>query len=75
MYDYIDSSSFYINSIELSSRSRMNVPFDISDESLNDLFLSEAHHNGLFELKKGTGPLVDLELRFIMLCLLKALEY
>ena len=51
LYDYIDSSSFYINSIELSSRSRMNVPFNISDESLNDSFLSEAHHNGLFELK------------------------
>ena len=50
LYDYIDSSSFYINSIELFSSSRMNA-LDISDESLNDLFLSEANHNGLFELK------------------------
>ena len=29
----------------------MNVPFNISNESLTDSFLSEANHNGLFELK------------------------
>ena len=51
LYDYIDSSNFYMNSIESSSRSRMNVPFNISDESLNDSFLSEAYNNGLYELK------------------------
>jgi len=51
LYDYIDSSNFYMNSIESSSRSRMNVPFNISDESLTDSFLSEANNNGLYELK------------------------
>ena len=29
----------------------MNVPFNISNASLNDSFLSEAIDNGLFELK------------------------
>ena len=51
LYDYIDSTSFYINSIVSSSRSRMNVPFNISNDSLNDSFLSDAMKNGLFELK------------------------
>ena len=51
LYDYIDSTSFYINSIESSSRSRMNVPFNISNDALNDSFLSDALKNGLFELK------------------------
>ena len=51
LYDYIDSSNFYMNSIESSSRSRMNVPFNISNESLTDSFLSEAYNYGLFELK------------------------
>ena len=51
LYDYIDSSNFYMNSIESFSRSRMNVPFNIFDESLSDSFLSEANNNGLYELK------------------------
>ena len=51
LYDYIDSTNFYKNSIESDSRSRMNVPFNILNESLNASFLSEAIDNGLFELK------------------------
>ena len=51
LYDYIDSTNFYKNLIEFNSRSRMNVPFNISNASLNDSFLSEAIDNGLFELK------------------------
>ena len=51
LYDYIDSSNFYKNSIDTNSRSRMNVPFNILDDSLTDSFLSEATDNGLFELK------------------------
>ena len=51
LYNFIDSSNFYTNSIESSSRSRMNVPFNIFDESLTDSFLSEANNNGLYELK------------------------
>ena len=50
-YDYIDSTNFYNNSIELNSRSRMNIPFNIKNDSLTDSFLSEAMMNGLFELK------------------------
>lgn len=51
LYDFIDSSDFYLNTIDRNYRSRMNVPFWLSDEKLNEQFLAEAETNGLVALK------------------------
>jgi phosphoserine aminotransferase len=51
LYDYLDSTDFYSNHIARDCRSRMNVPFFLRDESLNDAFLSGAKERGLLQLK------------------------
>lgn len=51
LYDYIDSTDFYSNNVALNNRSRMNIPFFLRDESLNDAFLKGAEANGLLQLK------------------------
>jgi phosphoserine aminotransferase len=51
LYNYLDSTDFYANRVEKSSRSRMNVPFFLRDESLNEAFLAGAKENGLLQLK------------------------
>ena len=51
LYDYIDSTDFYINNIAVQNRSRMNIPFFLADESLNDAFLKGAEAKGLLQLK------------------------
>jgi phosphoserine aminotransferase len=51
LYDYLDASDFYFNDIHVQNRSRMNVPFKLRDESLNDAFLKGAAENGLLQLK------------------------
>lgn len=51
LYQFIDSSSFYLNSIAPTFRSRMNVPFWLQDESLNDAFLAAAEKSNLLALK------------------------
>lgn len=51
LYDVIDQSALYSNPVEKSVRSRMNVPFILSDETLDKPFLTAAEANGLFELK------------------------
>lgn len=51
LYQAIDQSSLYHNPVEIASRSRMNVPFILADESLDKPFLAAAEANGLFELK------------------------
>lgn len=52
IYDVIDGSDgFYFNNIEKQSRSRMNVVFNLRDESLNKLFIEEALQNGLANIK------------------------
>ncbi len=51
LYQAIDQSSLYSNPVEIASRSRMNVPFILADESLDKPFLAAAEANGLFELK------------------------
>jgi len=51
LYNYIDSTDFYINNIALQNRSRMNIPFFLADESLNDAFLKGAEAKGLLQLK------------------------
>jgi len=51
IYDYLDSTGFYINSVPAANRSRMNVPFFLKDESLNSKFIAEADAQGLVQLK------------------------
>jgi phosphoserine aminotransferase len=51
LYGYLDSTSFYNNPIHAPVRSRMNVPFILNDESLNDAFLKGADAAGLTQLK------------------------
>jgi phosphoserine aminotransferase len=51
LYQAIDLSALYSNPVEIASRSRMNVPFILADESLDKPFLAAAEANGLFELK------------------------
>ena len=51
LYEFIDGSSFYANTVERSCRSRMNVPFTLADASLDQRFLREAASVGLTNLK------------------------
>ena len=51
LYDAIDGSSLYVNRVEKHCRSRMNVPFYLRDESLNDAFLAGARSHHLLQLK------------------------
>ena len=50
-YQYLDQSSFYKNDIPAECRSRMNIPFQIVDESLHGRFITEAEAAGLSSLK------------------------
>lgn len=51
LYHTIDSSTLYVNRVEKHCRSRMNVPFYLRDERLNDSFLAGARARGLLQLK------------------------
>lgn len=51
LYGFIDSSKLYRNNIDKSVRSRMNIPFQLKDESLNELFLKESKEANLLTLK------------------------
>lgn len=51
LYEYIDNSGFYKNPVEIQSRSWMNVPFTLPDESLDKFFLQKAELEGLLNLK------------------------
>jgi phosphoserine aminotransferase len=61
LYDYIDASQLYVNRVDPSVRSRMNVPFFLRDEHgqaiadpahpRNAAFLEGARAAGLLQLK------------------------
>ena len=51
LYDFIDNSDFYVNSVAKKDRSLMNVPFVTPSEELNDKFVKEAAANGLVSIK------------------------
>ena len=51
LYDYLDSSSFYKNSVNKNDRSRMNIPFTLADAKLDDEFLKGAEKEGMVQLK------------------------
>ena len=50
LYSYIDRSDFYTNDVDKESRSIMNVPFLLNEESLNSKFLEESEEEGLLNL-------------------------
>lgn len=52
LYRYLDENGgFYVNRVAADARSRMNVPFFLADESLNEAFLAGAKAQGLLQLK------------------------
>ena len=51
LYNYIDSSDFYSNPIDIKNRSRMNVPFRIQNEDLHASFVTGAENLGMIGLK------------------------
>jgi phosphoserine aminotransferase len=51
VYDYLDSSGFYSSPVRKQDRSRMNIPFRLKDESLDDAFLKGAKEHGMVQLK------------------------
>jgi phosphoserine aminotransferase len=48
IYDLIDASDFYQNGIDVRFRSRINVPFTISDPSLEQKLLNDAEKNNIW---------------------------
>ena len=51
LYDYLDQSGFFVSPVEKRDRSRMNVPFKLRDESLDETFLKGAQQRGMLQLK------------------------
>lgn len=51
LYDYLDATSFYFSPVDRQDRSRMNVPFWLADETLDDAFLKGAQEHGMLQLK------------------------
>jgi len=51
LYQAIDKSDFYNNLVDPKYRSRMNVPFTLAGDSLNEKFASEAKDHGLVALE------------------------
>ncbi|UXH76660.1 3-phosphoserine/phosphohydroxythreonine transaminase [Roseateles amylovorans] len=51
LYQALDASSLYENRVAARSRSRMNIPFFLRDERLNEPFLAGARDHGLLQLK------------------------
>ena len=51
LYDYIDSSSFYVNRVNKEDRSYMNVPFNTPNADLDATFVKQAGENGFVSIK------------------------
>jgi phosphoserine aminotransferase len=51
LYDYLDATDFYRNPVATADRSRMNVPFTLKDDKLDDAFLKGAQQRGMLQLK------------------------
>ena len=51
LYGALDASGLYENRVDAACRSRMNVPFFLKEERLNEAFLNEAKAHGLLQLK------------------------
>ncbi|MFC5498837.1 3-phosphoserine/phosphohydroxythreonine transaminase [Caenimonas terrae] len=51
LYDYLDQSRFFSNSVARDDRSLMNVPFQLRDAALDEAFLKGAQAKGMIQLK------------------------
>jgi phosphoserine aminotransferase len=51
LYDYLDSTDFYRCPTAKENRSRMNIPFTLANEALDEEFLKQAQKRGLMQLK------------------------
>ena len=51
LYDFLDKSEMFKGTVEVNSRSLMNVPFVTDDEELNAKFIKEATAAGFLNLK------------------------
>lgn len=51
LYDTLDQSDFYQNSVDPKYRSIMNIPFTLADSALDKTFLQQAEAQGLLNLK------------------------
>ncbi len=51
LYDYLDQSKFFLSPVEPRDRSRMNVPFKLKNEALDEEFLKGAKAKGMIQLK------------------------
>ena len=51
LYDYLDQTEFYHSPVAREDRSRMNVPFTLRNEKLDEEFLKQSRASGLAELK------------------------
>jgi phosphoserine aminotransferase len=51
IYDRLDRSQFYRSAVRKEDRSRMNVPFKLRDEKLDEAFLKGAKERGMVQLK------------------------
>ncbi|MFO1257219.1 MAG: 3-phosphoserine/phosphohydroxythreonine transaminase [Gammaproteobacteria bacterium] len=51
LYDLIDASDFYQNSVDKAFRSRINIPFQVADLDLEQKLLSEAEKNNIWFIK------------------------
>ena len=51
LYDFLDSSKMFSNSVNRKDRSIMNVPFTAPNDELNEKFISESEKAGLCTLR------------------------
>lgn len=51
LYQFIDTSDFYVNRVDPAVRSRMNIPFFLPDPDLDNAFLAGAKAKGLVQLR------------------------
>jgi phosphoserine aminotransferase len=51
IYDYLETTSFYVNPVAREDRSIMNVPFKLKNEALDEAFLKGAQALGMLQLK------------------------
>ncbi len=50
LYAVIDATDFYKNDVKIDCRSWMNVPLQLHDGKMDDVFISEAGNEGLLNL-------------------------
>ena len=51
LYDYLGDSTLFRSPVREADRSRMNIPFTLRDESLDNAFLKGAESRGMVQLK------------------------